>query len=286
MHIEAENNELILKANDGSLAIIPARDRGMVQTWLKRGHMEAVDTYVSGLKDASSYAEDGTYIPHIKLQEELDALNTVRGAGSRAHNVATGPNVSYEEAVELFPTLGRVNEEDIVMKYDPMFNDSYGDIEHFDNRNKGNEYAYNTYKREDDSEYKYPNPVWGLEGDKRAVVYNSRVNSGDVYLDMFSHDPNLKNTNQYSKLRDYYNDNEDVKYFFDKDVESGRIEEDNFDRFRDNWIDGKLRAYAVKSMGDKLDLSPEVREDYGKEYFSTEEEKVFKTIFRDINRIK
>ncbi|MFA6621887.1 MAG: hypothetical protein WCV43_06015, partial [Candidatus Caldatribacteriota bacterium] len=94
------------------------------------------------------------------------------------------------------------------------------------------------------------------------------------------------NTNQYSKLRDYYNDNEDVKYFFDKDVESGRIEEDNFEGFRDNWIDGKLRAYAVKSMGDKLDLSPEVREDYGKEYFSPEEEKVFKTIFRDINRIK
>jgi len=53
--VEAEGGELILKNSYGQIAIIPKKDRKLIQKYLKEGCHTCIDEYVSKLPKVTDY---------------------------------------------------------------------------------------------------------------------------------------------------------------------------------------------------------------------------------------
>jgi hypothetical protein len=70
--IEAEGGEILLKNSHGDIVIIPKKDKNKIESLIKDGCGDCIDSFVETLPVMSNYAKDGNVIPKgskIKYQD-------------------------------------------------------------------------------------------------------------------------------------------------------------------------------------------------------------------------
>jgi hypothetical protein len=70
MNINAEGEELVLRNDNGDIAIIPKVHRDKALQYLKQGNHSALDDLIEGLPLMEDYAEDGTLLANLTSPEE------------------------------------------------------------------------------------------------------------------------------------------------------------------------------------------------------------------------
>lgn len=171
------------------------------------------------------------------------------------------------QAIDLYPALKALGR--VTVKADPSFTKEatgMGDIEYFAPGQKVIRYPTG-------EEFKHPGP------DRRpAVLVNPETNTAQtVALDMLhgmaEADPKFREMrNLFAKQLDPF----DINYWFDHAVAKGHANEGDFEQFRENYIDGKLRnllfegtreefRQARYNPDERMELR-QVPDDYGHTY--------------------
>ena len=253
--VNVEGNELLFEnTTTGEKAITPKKDSPMLVKHLYAGNDDVISSYIGRLKHYGTFAKDGVKVP---LKGLVSGLKEDRDF--REYLVSTYPGVENAYGFNA-EQLGLVHDSD----YSPP---GYGNIEFMAAGNEGNSYPYINEKGEKDV-YLYGNP----NTSRHNVIYNDNVKSGDIVLDILSHTPKFKESEEYAvvKERVYKSNMADIDYFYQMDKENGRAE-DGFNSWLNNYSDGKIRAWYSRN-DNSLDLDDATRDDYSKEIISSEED--------------
>ena len=94
--VEAEGQELIIRADNGDIAIIPKNMASKVSALIESGDQESINKVVSSLPTEKNYAEDGTYIVNpeggddvVEVQQSAEDLSKIP-AGSYLNKEGNG----------------------------------------------------------------------------------------------------------------------------------------------------------------------------------------------------
>ena len=239
-NIEVEGGEILLMSKEGHYAVIPAKHRQEVMDMVKDGCDDCVNNYIQTLPKEADYAQDGSLLP-----DDKDPILT-----------------SIYNKYPAFRNMGNV-----ALKADRTFTRDQtqaGDIEFFDSDKLEN----NTITYNNGFKVKNPNP------NGFGIIYNpDNNNEQSIMLDMLHGMPKDK---VYAKHREEFSNaflnskyGEDYKRDLEQYNKETNGKNDGEQRFRDNWIDGKIRNLMFEGTDEDFKKS-KYWKDAKKEYLQDE----------------